>query len=286
MPQQNSLQIKDKRNHPFCIVEIPFLLDEGLSTHDKMIYVVLCSFASVRNQKCYPSVPTIAGRASCSERQVRRSLLVLEECGYIEREFAVGHATTYSILDIPERAATQTGGTVSPDTPAPQSGGAALQSGDPGHTVRHNNTSNITKNNIREQEKDSSPSGRGNCPAAAKEPEKESPTENLPVSEAPEAMRQTADYLLLKTGRSGLKESEISELRKLDAAHYPAVVQRVVDQAVDRFKRDGRDLRTLDFFYIADTLRYRKPTRDPTGRKKAPQAQVSEPDDDFAGMVV
>ena len=246
------VQIKDRRTHPFCIVETPVLMDSGLSTHDKMIYVVLCSFASARNRECYPSVATIAKRASCSERQVRRSLTVLEERRYIEREFALGHATTYGILDLPETPATQSGVTEVQDTPAPLSG-------EGGTTVRHNKKY-LTRGT--EQEKDNPPSeGLAEPAEPAQEPGNGFETK-YPVSEVPEVMRPTAEYLLLKTGRKdmSLTESELSALRALNAKHYPAVVQRQIDIAVERFTRTGRDLRSLNFVYISEMLQNRKPT--------------------------
>lgn len=264
MSTNDPIQIKDKRNHPFCIVETPVLVDEALSTYDKMIYVVLCSFASARNQKCFPSVSTIAGRASCSERQVRRALTVLEQRGYIERDFSLGHATTYGILDLPETPATQSGVTDSPDTPAPQSGEGGL-------TVRHNKKS-LTR--IKEQEKDYSPSGSGGEPPAD-EPEPENSEECLPVSEAPAAMKSTAEILLFKTGRKGLTGEEISALRKLNATHFPSRVQAAIDVAVERFPRLNRPLSSLTFCYIAEMLE--KQQSRSIGKGKSPPGQRAAP---------
>ncbi len=94
--------------------------------------------------------------------------------------------------------------------------------------------------------------------AIEKEPEKM--PENLPErfspSEAPEVMRPTAEYLLLKTGRKALTEPELSALRTLAAGHYPARVQKEIDIACDRFKRNGRDLAELNFCYIANALKH------------------------------
>lgn len=77
-------------------------------------------------------------------------------------------------------------------------------------------------------------------------------------------MRSTAEYLLLKTGRKGLDEEEISALRTLDAHHYPARVQREIDKAVERYGRLGRPLRTLSFGYILSALQH-QPSRAPGG---------------------
>jgi hypothetical protein len=258
------LQIKDRRNQPFCIVETPVLTDESLLTHDKMVYVVLCSFASARNHECFPSVSTIAKRASCGERQVRKSLKTLESRGYIGRDFVRGHATVYTILDLTDRAAHSAGGQ---DTPAPHAGEDGTTCRGPRHTVPPNNNA-LTKEQDTQPAVEASPEQPDLETEAYlhESPPSESEAKLLDVQEAPPAMRQTASYLLLHTGRSGLLEEEISVLRAFNASHFPARVQKEVDVAVERFKRMGRDPKTLTFLYIADAMRHRKPTRSPTGR--------------------
>jgi hypothetical protein len=89
-------------------------------------------------------------------------------------------------------------------------------------------------------------------------------------------MKQTATYLLLRTGREGLSEAEISDLRKLNATHCPAVVQKEIDIAVDRFRRLRRDPKTLTFTYLVESLRYRKPTRPLGGKGRDKPADYSD----------
>ena len=79
-------------------------------------------------------------------------------------------------------------------------------------------------------------------------------------------MKQTAEYLLLKTGRKGLTQDEISALRELSANQYPARIQKETDTAIERFKRLGRPLNSLTFRYIAESLA-RQPSRGARGRK-------------------
>ena len=78
----------------------------------------------------------------------------------------------------------------------------------------------------------------------------------LPLSEAPNAFRQAAEYFCLKTGRKGLSEDDIAALRTLNSAHTPARVMREIDTAVERFQRKQRSLLLLDFEYIAKALEY------------------------------
>lgn len=92
--------------------------------------------------------------------------------------------------------------------------------------------------------------------------------EIYPVADAPRAMRPTAEYLLMKTGRIALTETELSALRTLEAHHVPARVQAEIDKAVERFKQRGRPLNQLRFDYIANTgLKYQE-TRAPSGRRR------------------
>lgn len=243
------------------VLEFP---KEELSTYDKLVYVALCGYAN-REGSAFPTVERLACNASCSERQVFRALAVLEERGLVVRtprilpgKGQVG--TLYEIHGFEDYIPAATA-----DRPDCQSEGADMTDSQ-GRTDSQSPPYIRSIEQLQKNSKDYSPSGSGEEPPAGN-PEDETAAENLPVTEAPEAMRSTAEYLLLKTGRTGLRESEIADLRKLNAAHYPAVVQEIINQAVDRFRRNGRDLRKLDFAYIADALRHRKPTRPPGGRK-------------------
>jgi hypothetical protein len=161
------MQINDRRKVPFCIVETRVLEDGDLSTYDKMIYIALCSFASSRDRECFPAVSTIAKRASCSERQVRVSLGVLEDLGYIQRTFVTGGSTVYTLLDLDERAASRAGegGTTCRGGRHPMPGGAAQYAGEGGTTCRGERHSvppnkkylTRTKEQDQELEKDTQP---------------------------------------------------------------------------------------------------------------------------------
>jgi len=102
----------------------------------------------------------------------------------------------------------------------------------------------------------------------------------LPVSESPQAFRQAAEYLLLKTGRKGLTEGEIAALRTLNAAHTPARVLREIDVAVERFQRNSKPLESLGFEYIASALKHQTSTAKSRngGSRAAPVEQFSPPE--------
>jgi hypothetical protein len=93
--------------------------------------------------------------------------------------------------------------------------------------------------------------------------------------EAPPAMRETLDYFLLKTGRTGIKSEELSALRVLEEIHTPARVNREVAQAVERFRRNGKPLPSLTLVYIYKSLRYQNSLKNAQD-KSPPQRSVVE----------
>ena len=68
-------------------------------------------------------------------------------------------------------------------------------------------------------------------------------------------MRPTAEYLLYKTGRKGLRWEEIEILRELSAIHYPTVVNKEIRRACERFEKRNQPLECLTMMYIAVGLR-------------------------------
>lgn len=82
-----------------------------------------------------------------------------------------------------------------------------------------------------------------------------SPKDRYSPDDAPEVMRPTAEYLLYKTGRKGLRLEEIEILRELSAIHYPTVVNKEIRRACERFEKRNQPLECLTLMYIAVGLR-------------------------------
>lgn len=103
----NKIIIRNLKKNPFVLVEKAIVQDtEHLNIYDKMIYIVLCSFADNETQQCFPSVPKIAEYCGCSPSTVKRSLKRLEKLGLIhieQRQDENGRSTTnvYTILELP-----------------------------------------------------------------------------------------------------------------------------------------------------------------------------------------
>ena len=107
------------------------------------------------------------------------------------------------------------------------------------------------------------------------------PGKTISISEVPQALRPTAKILLYQTGRTGLTgltEQDLSCLRRLYADHYPARIQSEIERIVESFRKSGKDPGIVDFCYIADAMRNRRPSRKsdgagsgPAGAEPAPQ---------------
>lgn len=70
--------------------------DKNLSAYAKLVFLVICRFAS-KDGHCWPSLKTLATKASISERQVRYSLRELERKRYIETESRPGKSSVFKI---------------------------------------------------------------------------------------------------------------------------------------------------------------------------------------------
>ncbi len=83
-------------------------------------------------------------------------------------------------------------------------------------------------------------------------------------SYAPEVMRPTAKFSLLRTGRKRLRLEEIAVLRKLSATHYPTVVNKETPSCA-RFEKRNQSLLCLTLMYVEVALKNWSPTY---GKKK------------------
>ena len=268
-PQENiELEGRGQSDFWFAYVDLQVIKDRTLSPCDKAVYSVICAHANIQTRACPLKIKTIALEANCSERSVQLSLKALAERGVIERteRFENGKQKASVFRIVGHRAACYMGAESAPivETCTPMG--------------EKNDTPSLREPNTYEN-KDYSPSERGN-----ESPETEPTDGDLPVSEAPEAMRSTANYLLLNTGRKGLQDEEISALRKLNSRDFPAVVQKQIDIAIERFPRLGRDLRTLTFVYILECLKDRPPTRPLSGNKSSGGGKAAPPRKDYSDL--
>ncbi|MEK0452792.1 MAG: hypothetical protein AGIKBDMD_00735 [Synergistaceae bacterium] len=252
MEETANVQINDQRDFWFVIVDLCVWQDERLSTLEKAVYTALCTFASVEGRTCWPSTSAIARRASCSDRSVNRALETLEEHGYLKitRRFK-DNARIPSAYSIIGHKATGGCDTVS---------------------------QGVTTESRKEQEpsepdlKDTLSEGAEDAPD-----ERETlPLEEEFIKKIPAAMKETVEFLLLKTGRKGLLPEELAPVMALEKIHMPSRIQREITKAAERFNRQGKPLSSLSFVYIYDSLKYQKSSKSARAQPKVTMPTAAE----------
>ncbi len=101
--------LRDLRKKGHYTIDNEFL-DSGISALVKpagiAVYNVLCRHANINTSRAFPSVPTIAAKTGLSERQIYRTLLVLQSYNVISYtpKRGRGHQNEYCLLDVSEWA--------------------------------------------------------------------------------------------------------------------------------------------------------------------------------------
>ena len=258
MNNQETGTLRPSKDFWWACVDVAVLCDKTLSQSAKFIFSILCIFATTNNRGVWPSNETVADIAGVSVATVKRAYKELEARGVIARlerfdEKDGGQTSSYTRI-------------VGYNAPCYDEGGSPMTY--PPFTNELPPSSPMSHKEYHMNNKDSFTRG-ADLPTSEKLPT--APAESFSPEDAPEIMRSTAEYLLLKTGRKTLTENEISALQELSANQYPSRVQKEINRACERFRRNGNDLGTLTFCYIAGALRS-QPTLKRKSRKR------SEPD--------
>ena len=231
-------------NFCFAKLDINVARDGSFKGAPKSVYMTLTSHADNNTRKCFLKVKTIAKESGYCERTVRNALHKLESWGLIEitEQFIQGENGRHQINSVytligneaacyQEYAVGEVPELLDSVIPPCKNCTTPLQK--------------VTGQNESPLNYKDSLKGEARLPAKNSEPVNN--PEAFTPDDAPAIMRPTAEYLLLKTGRKSLTESEISALRTLSASHYPARVQKEIDTACERFKRKNKPLSTLTF---------------------------------------
>jgi len=251
--------LREGRKFWYCQVDIDVLRDPDLTTTDKAIYAVLCSYMNVNDRSGRPSVGTIANASGCSKNTVRTALKNLTAKGVIEREerFYDGRQTScvYTVV-----------GTQS-------QGGSNIEGGRVQYLKREGSKSGRAELEPKELDlKDTLSEGADPSPDNTQVPI----LEEEDLKKIPSAMKETVEFLLLKTGRSGLSPDELGPIMSLDKIHVPARIQREITKAAERFKKQGKPLSALTFIYIFDSLKFQKSTKSARAQPKVETASTAE----------
>lgn len=257
MNNQETGTLRADEDFWFACVDIQVLWDKTLSQSARFIFAILCTFAGTDNRGLWPKNETVADVAGVSVATVKRAYKELEGRGAIARSdrFDSGRQTSSYTRIVGHNAQCYKGG------------GSPVSHRQLTDELHGGFTSEPQNENQNNDIKDSLTRG-ADLPTCEETPE--SPAESFSPEDAPEIMRSTAEYLLLKTGRKTLTEKEISALRELSASQYPSRVQKEIDRACKRFQRNGNDLGTLTFCYIAGSLRSQPSLKKKTRRKSEP----------------
>jgi len=268
------IRIEDKRRFQDFRVEIA-LLKSDLSTYERMVYVVLCSYAS-REGECFPSLETVASGAGCSVRQVQRALRVLEEKGILRclAQYRPGDmrqtANVYTILGFPNGQAGNAENQMERQAVTLPSGGRVTIGHPPGDCQ---SPQEVDPGEELKRLPDTLYPAAGAAGKGGRSPTPETPgtQPRLPQEKpevtresVPSAFRETYDLFLLKTGRTGIAESELARIWALEKLHTPSRVQEEISKSLERFKnprRPGfhpRDRSELTWHYLWDVLKNQK----------------------------
>lgn len=239
----------------FACVDIAVIKDKELSPSDKAVYGVVCAHVNVQTRSCPLKVKTIAMESGCSERTVQESIKHLLERGVILRveRFINGKqkASVYRIVG--HRAACYT---------------EAKPMGADSAPVGVQKTTPRVQEPEPYENKTYLPTEGGDTEPVSR---------SVDLSEIPTAMRQVAEYLLLKTGRKSISPDELPAIRMLDRLHTPARVNQEISVAIARFTKLGRDPASLSFEYLLDSLKHQT-----SGTAKKAQRPRASPSADAA----
>ncbi len=88
------------------------------------------------------------------------------------------------------------------------------------------------------------------------------------LAQAPPALRETLELFCFKTGRDAIDPADLGWLHHLDRAHTPAVIQKAISTALERFERRGESPRALTLRYLWESLRHYTTRKPPEARPR------------------
>ena len=272
--QEETINLADERLFWFCQVDIEVLRDPELSPTDKAVYAILCSFASVADRSGRPSITTLAEAAGCSKNTVRTAIKALVARGVIVREerYCDGRQTSclYKIIGVNAYRGSKSEG-----------GRVQILKGEGSKNDRQE--LEPKELDLKDPLSEGADAPDGQNPLSPDEEiflvhEEPLPENNAALKKIPSAMQETVEFMLMKTGRSGLLPEEIGPIMALEKIHLPSRIQREISRAADRFKSKGKTLSSLTFVYIYDSLKYQQSKSKKTAGAEPKQPEMSEDD--------
>tara|TARA_R100000808_G_scaffold2316_2_gene9414 strand:+ start:1678 stop:2325 length:648 start_codon:yes stop_codon:yes gene_type:complete len=95
-----------RENGGFTVIENSFIRDESIGRNEKVVYLVLASFADQDTGQCYPSIATIEKFAGLTDKPVMKAIRELERIGWIKCQRRSNTSTLYWIGKTPTTSRT------------------------------------------------------------------------------------------------------------------------------------------------------------------------------------
>ena len=249
----------------FRILDEAVAADRSLPGPALRLYILMLSLVNIKTREGSLYISQIAKEYNRSERTVQRWLAFLAGENLIERHFRKSRSNPRwnekSTFVVRGNDAKRYADTRFAELSSPK-----VSPG--GDTQRHPRTLSRDSEDI----KDTLRRGSEDLPEeyaieeaqscgeelTTKTPPKTEVDQQELIQTVPEIMRTTAEYLLLKTGRTSLKLKEVRAFAELSQNHTPSRVQKEIETCVERFQQNGKKLSNLYAGYIAACLRDQK----------------------------
>ena len=258
------------------------------------LYLLMLSLSNINNGEVLPIyVRDIAAKYERKERTTQKWLAVLVREGLVDRIFHKhkcndkwNDRSSFIVhgKDAKRYAAMASVETTQKDSPG---GAHAQHPKEKKESLRESLESNLIgeaklPKSLSNPDYSPTPEASATSPAPAEPPEPETPktsnqTVNFDLSGVPDIMRDVAEHLLLKTGRTYITDNECRVIREiLDKQHTPARVMKEIRKAYKRFMKDpNKNIRQLTFNYIGECLRNQE-SRKPRTTPRASNVEISQ----------
>ena len=306
--QTNQNKASKKTAH-FAKIPRKVIRDKEIKAATEYIYSVLVDMANYSTHILEARISSIASVAQKSSRTIQRHIAILVNLGLVVRIMRKDPKAPK--LNMPslfyirgDDAERYYEAEYDNDTMQKMSRLCDKNVGqeDKRDSLRENPESNLTgEDELSENTRGTHDTDALHAPAiriSTEEPQKQKPpikAEKYDLSGVPEAMRPIAEYLLMKTNRPALRDSEREILKELDKHHTTARLMKEIERCCELFMREGRDIQQLTFNYIGKILAHqdsrcsatKATSRNASGEISAPQADnVQETLPDIAAPIM
>jgi DNA-binding transcriptional ArsR family regulator len=263
---------RSPRRRPFTAIRkglIAHVLSGRLRGTSFAVYVWLHMQADHTTGIVRTNAGRLAAELGLHPVTVRRDLGALRHNGYVRYESVEGSRQLYEIAIEKYHRNFEDAATAQPEPAqvplqaplherAGTTGNHGRSSAPKNKEVRSRRTTTLR---VRTADPDTDPKNSSKTPETGSTP---ALTRSAAIAQAPAILRETLELFFLKTGREGLAADELGALAELERAHTPAVIQKAITTAGERFARRGQPPGEVTLHYVWDSLR-RFTTRRPPG---------------------